>query len=160
MIDPMANLDPTAPVNPELEGDASREVFDMDAYKANFRKMDKIRSFMGIASGCVAGVCGLTGLSGLGEELFGYLQQCLFLVCVYCVDSNDALNFLTNAACFLILHIVVSFSILAAKMNFRLHSYTISKSESIISFLLTDLQKCALSFMLFWTLFFGLVYLF
>jgi hypothetical protein len=71
----MANLDPTAPVNPELEGDASREVFDMDAYKANFRKMDKIRSFMGIASGCVAGVCGLTGLSGLGEELIGYLQQ-------------------------------------------------------------------------------------
>lgn len=30
-------------------------------------KMDKIRSFMGIASGCVAGVCGLTGLSGLGK---------------------------------------------------------------------------------------------
>ena len=65
----MANLDPTAPGgNPELDsGDATREVFDMDAYKFNFRKMDKIRSFMGIVSGCVAGVCGLTGLSGLGE---------------------------------------------------------------------------------------------
>lgn len=37
MIDPMANLDPTAPGggNPELDaGDGSREVFDMDAYKA------------------------------------------------------------------------------------------------------------------------------
>lgn len=72
MIDPMANLDPTAPGGggPDLNNDSSdptREVFDMDAYKSNFRKMDKIRSFMGIASGCVAGVCGLTGLSGLGE---------------------------------------------------------------------------------------------
>jgi hypothetical protein len=69
MIDPMANLDPTAH-GPEanIGGDASQqEVFDMDAYKSNFRKVDKIRSFMGIASGCVAGVCGLTGLSGLGE---------------------------------------------------------------------------------------------
>jgi membrane protein YdbS with pleckstrin-like domain len=84
----------------------------------------------------------------------------LFLACVYSVDSNNVFHVSTNAACFLILHIVVSFSILAAKMNFRLHSYTISKSESNISFLLTDLQKCALSFMLFWTLFFGLLYLF
>ena len=68
MIDPMANLDPTAPGgNPELnDADASRDVVDMDAYKLNFRKMDKIRSFMGIVWGCVAGVCGLTGLSGLG----------------------------------------------------------------------------------------------
>ena len=68
MIDPMANLDPAAP-GPELDapgGDGTQqEVFDMDAYKSNFRKMDKIRSFMGIASGCVGGVCGLTGLSGL-----------------------------------------------------------------------------------------------
>ncbi|KAL7517724.1 hypothetical protein ACHAWX_002622 [Stephanocyclus meneghinianus] len=131
MIDPMANLDPAAP-GPELDpsgGDGTQqEVFDMDAYRSNFRKMDKIRSFMGIASGCVAGVCGLTGLSGL--------------------------------ACFVVLHIVVSLSILATKMKFSLHSYSISKSESIISFLLTDFQKCAMSFMLFWTLFFGLVYLF
>ncbi|KAL3799001.1 hypothetical protein HJC23_005140 [Cyclotella cryptica] len=70
MIDPMANLDPAAP-GPELDasgGDGTQqEVVDMEAYKSNFRKMDKIRSFMGIASGCVAGVCGLTGLSGLGE---------------------------------------------------------------------------------------------
>ena len=48
-------------------GDASQEVFDMNAYRSNMQKMDKIRSFMGIVSGCVAGVCGLTGLAGLGE---------------------------------------------------------------------------------------------
>ncbi len=52
-------------------GDSNnQEVFDMDAFRYNFRKMDKIRSFMGIVSGCVAGVLGLTGISGLGEYIF------------------------------------------------------------------------------------------
>ena len=73
MIDPMANIDPSAPMGPEMDAtggggaDGNQEVFDMNAYRSNLRKMDKIRSFMGIASGCVAGVCGLTGLSGLGK---------------------------------------------------------------------------------------------
>lgn len=72
MIDPMANIDPVAPTGgSEMDAtggaDGNQEVFDMNAYRSNLRKMDKIRSFMGIASGCVAGVLGLTGLSGLGE---------------------------------------------------------------------------------------------
>lgn len=69
MIDPMANIDSDAagPAMDPAGGDGNQEVFDMNAYRSNLRKMDKIRSFMGIASGCVAGVCGLTGLSGLGE---------------------------------------------------------------------------------------------
>ena len=70
MIDPMANIDPAAPAGPEMDtagGDGNQEAFDMNAYRSNLRKTDKIRSFMGITSGCVAGVCGLTGLSGLGE---------------------------------------------------------------------------------------------
>ncbi|KAL9182345.1 hypothetical protein ACHAXT_012997 [Thalassiosira profunda] len=127
MIDPMANIDPAAP-GPDADAagsDGSQEVFDVHAYRSNFRKMDKVRSFMGIAAGCVAGVCGLTGLSGL--------------------------------VCFLVLHITVNLSLLAFKMNFDLHSYS---RESMLSFLLADIQKCAMSFMLFWTLFFGLVYLF
>jgi len=37
-------------------------------------------------------------------------------------------------------------------------SYT--GSSSMISFLTLDLQKCGMSFMLFWTLFYGVVYLF
>jgi len=86
MIDPMANLDPTAPGgNPEMDacGDASREVFDMDAYKSNFRKMDKIRSFMGIVSGCVAGICGLTGLGGLGKSHWSWGQ---LYYCISCLN--------------------------------------------------------------------------
>lgn len=127
MIDPMAGVDPTAPGGSDMDaaGDGSQEVFDMNAYRSNFQKMDKIRSFMGIVSGCVAGVCGLTGFSGL--------------------------------ACFLVLHITVNLSLLAFKMKYDLHSYS---KESLFAFLTADLQKCAMSFMLFWTLFFGLVYLF
>mmetsp|Transcript_7383 Transcript_7383/g.13725 ORF Transcript_7383/g.13725 Transcript_7383/m.13725 type:complete len:129 (+) Transcript_7383:119-505(+) len=128
MIDPMANIDAPDPGMDAAGGggaDGNQEVFDMNAYRSNLRKMDKIRSFMGIASGCVAGVCGLTGLSGL--------------------------------ACFIILHIAVNLSLLAFKMKFDLHSYS---RESMFSFLTADFQKCAMSFMLFWTLFFGLVYLF
>ena len=70
MIDPMADLAAGGPdmMNSAMGGDDNnKEVFDMDAFRYNFRKMDKIRSFMGIVAGCVAGVLGLTGLSGLGE---------------------------------------------------------------------------------------------
>ena len=74
MIDPMADL-ATGGGGPDMMNSAmgggddnnNKEVFDMDAFRYNFRKMDKIRSFMGIVAGCVAGVLGLTGLSGLGE---------------------------------------------------------------------------------------------
>lgn len=136
MIDPMADIDNPSAVgggsgdimdgsSPGGDGGDNSEVFNMNAYRSNLVKMDKIRSFMGIASGCVAGVCGLTGLAGL--------------------------------VCFLVLHIVVNISLLGVKMNFELHTYT---RESIFAFLTADLQKCAMSFMLFWTLFYGLVYLF
>mmetsp|Transcript_6345 Transcript_6345/g.14086 ORF Transcript_6345/g.14086 Transcript_6345/m.14086 type:complete len:130 (-) Transcript_6345:178-567(-) len=129
MIDPMANLDAAPGAGPEMDAaggaDGSQEVFDMHAYRSNLMKMDNIRSFMGIVSGCVAGVCGLTGLAGL--------------------------------ACFIVLHLTVSLSILSFKMKFDLHSYS---RESMIAFLLAGFQQCAMSFMLFWTLFFGLVYLF
>ena len=71
MIDPMADIDHTSPAGPDTDGgvgaDGNQEVFDANAYRSNLAKIDKIRSFMGIASGCVAGVCGLTGLGGLGE---------------------------------------------------------------------------------------------
>jgi hypothetical protein len=74
MIDPMADLAGGGPDMSSMMGGASsnpddnnQEVFDMDAFRYNFRKMDKMRSFMGIVAGCVAGILGLTGLSGLGE---------------------------------------------------------------------------------------------
>eukprot|EP00568_Trieres_chinensis_P003982 CAMPEP_0183291876 /NCGR_PEP_ID=MMETSP0160_2-20130417/1140_1 /TAXON_ID=2839 ORGANISM="Odontella Sinensis, Strain Grunow 1884" /NCGR_SAMPLE_ID=MMETSP0160_2 /ASSEMBLY_ACC=CAM_ASM_000250 /LENGTH=126 /DNA_ID=CAMNT_0025452741 /DNA_START=115 /DNA_END=495 /DNA_ORIENTATION=+ len=126
MIDPMANLDagPSAGGTGETTGGEGKDVFDLAADNHNAKKVDKIRSFLGIASGCVAGVLGLTGLSGL--------------------------------VCFLVLHLIVNLSILA-KMKFNLRAYS---RQSLLAFLAADLQKCAMSFMLFWTLFYGLVYLF
>eukprot|EP00565_Helicotheca_tamesis_P007036 CAMPEP_0185732998 /NCGR_PEP_ID=MMETSP1171-20130828/18150_1 /TAXON_ID=374046 /ORGANISM="Helicotheca tamensis, Strain CCMP826" /LENGTH=77 /DNA_ID=CAMNT_0028402615 /DNA_START=25 /DNA_END=255 /DNA_ORIENTATION=- len=68
MIDPMADLGASGP-SPDgtqtTTGGEGRDVFDMTAAQLNLKKMDSIRSFMGIVSGCVAGVCGLTGLPGL-----------------------------------------------------------------------------------------------
>ena len=90
----------------------------------NAKAIDRIRSFMGIVSGCVAGILGLTGLEGL--------------------------------VCFLILHLTVSIALLA-KMNFDLRAYS---RQSLGAFVTADLQKCGMSFMLFWTLFYGLVFLF
>jgi hypothetical protein len=73
------------------DGDHSQEVFDMNAYRANFIKMDKIRSFMGIASGCVAGVCGLTGLSGLGKFCVFYMH--LAKKSVYAIEQFEGKEF-------------------------------------------------------------------
>ena len=61
-----------------------------------------------------------------------------------------------NLVCFILLDLLVSLSMMA-KMNFSLKSYT---KQSMFGFLTADMQKNSLSFMLFWTLFYGLVYLF
>ena len=173
MIDPMADIDHASPVGPEMDGggaggDGNQEVFDSNAYKSNFAKMDRIRSFMGIASGCVAGVCGLTGLGGLGEFL--RTERCSFFATAYShlahatppllfniMSSRGTCKSYQHKVCFLVLHISVNLSLLAFKMNFDLQAYS---RESMFTFLTADLQKCAMSFMLFWTLFYGLVYLF
>jgi hypothetical protein len=68
MIDPMADLGSSGAA---AETDA-KEVFDPVALNQNLQRVDNIRSLMGIVSGCVAGICGLTGLEGLGT--YRYLQ--------------------------------------------------------------------------------------
>ena len=67
MIDPMAGLDGA---QGDLSADAanSKEVFDAVALQRNLQRIDKIRSVMGIASGCASGIIGLTGLEGLGKN--------------------------------------------------------------------------------------------
>mmetsp|Transcript_5119 Transcript_5119/g.12229 ORF Transcript_5119/g.12229 Transcript_5119/m.12229 type:complete len:122 (-) Transcript_5119:195-560(-) len=60
-------------------------------------------------------------------------------------------------ACFLILHLTVMTIIWATKLNCQLKSYT---RQSIWSYATANVQQSGLSFMLFWTLFYGLVYLY
>jgi len=111
--------------NNSSTGGEGKEVFNLHAFQLNTKKMDTVRSFMGIVSGCVAGVAGLTGWHGL--------------------------------VCFLFLHLTVSLSLIVFKMKCDIQSYT---NQNFLGFLMGDIQKCGLSFMLFWTLFYGLVYLF
>ena len=68
MIDPMAGLDSGVPGAQDTD---EKDVIDITSLRYNMERVDKIRSVMGIASGCVAGICGLTGLEGLGK-LFDY----------------------------------------------------------------------------------------
>jgi hypothetical protein len=73
-MDPMANLDggDEVPGAPSASLDPSRtvpsDVYDPWTLNLNLRRIDKIRSFMGIVSGCVAGICGFTGMEGLGKR--------------------------------------------------------------------------------------------
>ena len=68
MADPMADIG--AGGGPKADGNASlatsKEVSDPLILGTNLQRIDRIRSVMGIASGCVAGIGGLTGLSGFG----------------------------------------------------------------------------------------------
>jgi hypothetical protein len=66
MIDPMAGLDGSGPAPTDTD---EKDVIDMVSLKINLQRVDKIRSVMGIASGCVAGILGLTGLEGLGKSI-------------------------------------------------------------------------------------------
>jgi EMC6 len=70
MIDPMANLD-AVPGEPGSAGDNAadeKDVIDFTTLRYNMQHIDQVRSVMGIASGCVAGICGLTGYEGLGTK--------------------------------------------------------------------------------------------
>mmetsp|Transcript_8964 Transcript_8964/g.14383 ORF Transcript_8964/g.14383 Transcript_8964/m.14383 type:complete len:123 (+) Transcript_8964:95-463(+) len=122
MIDPMANLD--APTAPAAAAD-EKDVVDVNTLRYNAQNIDRIRSVMGMASGCVAGICGMTGWKGL--------------------------------VCFVILHVLVLTLIWGLKMNFQLYSYT---RQSAWSYFTANMQQSGLSFTLFWTLFYGLVYLY
>jgi hypothetical protein len=80
MIDPMEGISsPNSGFNPSealssLGGNDGRDIFDGYALQGNSIKIDQIRSFMGILSGCVAGILGLTGLFGIGTWTFWGFQ--------------------------------------------------------------------------------------
>ncbi|VEU33774.1 unnamed protein product [Pseudo-nitzschia multistriata] len=122
-MDPLAGIGSGALPAPDASDD--KDVFDVTTLRYNLQHVDTVRSVMNIASGCVAGICGLTGWQGL--------------------------------ALFLLLHLAVLTIIWATKMNFQLRSYT---RQSAWSYATANVQQSGLSFTLFWTLFYGLVYLY
>lgn len=133
MIDPMANITSQGPVGPGGQSPnddntvvEAKDVCDFQAMKYNELKMDRIKSFMGIVSGCCAGILGLTNGFGL---LF-------FALC----------------------HLVVN-GVILMQINGDLEKFR-GRRIKMNNFIMEGLQNCAMSFMLFWTLFYGLVYLF
>jgi hypothetical protein len=84
----------------------------------------------------------------------------LLLPAYYLVTHVLTMNFFVSHSflvCFIILHFTVLITIWALKMNCRLHSYT---RQSWFTYASSNLQQSALSFTLFWTMFYGLVYLY
>lgn len=77
MIDPMANLDEGGAPGAPTDQEDSKDVFDPIVLNLNLKRVDNVRSFMGIISGCFAGICGFTGLEGLGM----WLLVCKFILC-------------------------------------------------------------------------------
>ena len=67
IADPMADLTGEGTPGPANEMSSQKEVFNPMVLQVNMQRVDRIRSIMGIASGCVAGTLGLTGLQGLGK---------------------------------------------------------------------------------------------
>jgi hypothetical protein len=77
MNDPMAGMGAEA-TGPATEDDIhSKEVFDPMILSFNLQRIERIRSVMGIASGCIAGIAGLTGWEGIGM-LDYWLFFCFF----------------------------------------------------------------------------------
>jgi hypothetical protein len=71
MNDPMAGISgPTTAPGPSGSPEDmthTKEVYDPIAMQVNMQRIERIRSVMGIVSGCVAGIVGLTSLEGLGK---------------------------------------------------------------------------------------------
>jgi hypothetical protein len=71
IADPMADLtgEGSSAVSGNENMNSHKEVFDPMVHQVNLQRIDRIRSIMGIASGCVAGILGLTGLNGFGKTI-------------------------------------------------------------------------------------------
>jgi len=130
MMDPMANLTGDPSSTPGAIGDSSTGGEGKDVFDLN--ALNKNMKSMDRIQSYMGIICGCcSGILGLTNR--------------------------SGIVFFLVAHMTVSLSILGIKMKFDLKTYS---RTSMVSFLFSGLQTCFMSFMLFWTLFYGLVYLF
>jgi len=99
MNDPMAGMgqDPSAATTPDNVD--SKEVFDPMILQFNLQRIERVRSVMGITSGCIAGIAGLTGWEGIGMNIGVWCN--LSTACSVWLDPTLFLNpFLHDVRCF------------------------------------------------------------
>ena len=68
IADPMSDLSGGQTPKPGQDDPNTKEIVDVLALQTNFSRVERIRTVMGIASGCSAGILGLTSLEGLGKR--------------------------------------------------------------------------------------------
>lgn len=162
IADPMADLGNGPAGGTSGEGNemgTTKEVVDPMAMSMNVQRIERIKNVMSIVSGCVAGICGLTGFSGFGTSII-----------IICINNRErsicrahgcflcsSFNIVIVAVCFILWHLLVCASIWVIKMGGNLTAYT---KQSWLMYLTAGLQQFAMSFTLFWTFFYGLVYLY
>ena len=97
MNDPMAGMDQEPNVNANADGVDSKEVFDPMILQFNLQRIERIRSVMGIASGCIAGIAGLTGWEGISKWLGAGAIICMerlgLTTSTLCLDHIAPFNF-------------------------------------------------------------------
>lgn len=74
IADPMADLGASATATQTQQSTSSKDVVDPLVLNSNLQRIDHIHAVMGVASGCIAGTLGLTGLQGFGTWLCRLLQ--------------------------------------------------------------------------------------
>lgn len=99
-------------------------IFESSPTLRNGHEIDKLQIFMGIVTGCIAGILGLKDVAGL--LFFFFLQTVVFMTTL--------------------IH-----------MSYNLESFL---DEHLCSFIFRTIRNSAMPFLLFWTLFYGLVHLF
>jgi EMC6 len=99
-------------------------------------------------------MCGVTWLHTLLDRPFGRPNRGFEKPAVS--HTKDPFR-IYSSVCFFLLHTLVTLSIWAIKMKGQLRKFT---RQSAFGFYTASIQPCLLSFTLFWTLFYGLVYLY
>jgi len=117
------------------------KLISFEALQFNMKQIDVVRTLLSIVGGVLTGT--------LGNLMLSFFHVSDFPFLIGCQREYGLLAFV-------ILYFVISLS-LALKMNFNVKKYT---NSSIVMFGLADLQKNGLSFVLFWTLSYALIYIY
>lgn len=88
MADPMADMGQPQHQQPDADMNNGKEMINPVLLQLNLAKIDRIRSVMGIAAGCVTGICGYTGFAGLGALPLRWSHYVLMLTFAFSLSAS------------------------------------------------------------------------